>query len=227
MRIALMGYGKMGQIIEQMAHARGHEIVLQLSRKNKEQAHPLIQKADICIDFSHASCVLEHLHLCGEHKKNLVIGTTGWESQQEEVKRLVEKFQIGCLYAPNFAIGVVLFKQVLAYAAKLFDPFDEYEVMAWESHHRQKKDQPSGTAKSLANAVVENMNRVETLPFTCHRGGFDPGTHVISFDGPHDKMILTHESRNRESFAKGAIKAAEWMLNKKGYFTLEEMLTCN
>jgi 4-hydroxy-tetrahydrodipicolinate reductase len=229
MKISLLGYGKMNQMIEQLAIKQGHQIVMKVSKHlgTAIQQQGFLELADVCIDFSHEACVFEHIQLCGKHQKNLIIGTTGWESRLKEAQALVHQFQIGCLYAPNFAIGVHLFMKLVSYAAQLFDPFSEYDIAAWESHHRQKKDRPSGTAKALSQAILQSMPRIKSIEFTSLRSGFDPGTHSISFDSPHDKLTLVHESRNRESFARGALKAAEWIQNKQGFFTLEEMLTWN
>lgn len=224
MRIALFGYGKMGKLLEQLALAQGHEITAIFSRQS--DTHSLHQ-TDVCLDFSHASCVVEHSRLCAEQGKNLIIGTTGWESQLPEVQKLIRQFDIGCLYAPNFSIGIYLFSQVIAHAAQLISQFDEYEVGALEYHHSHKKDSPSGTAKALIQEILHHNTRLDHLECASVRCGYIPGTHTILFDGPTDTMTFTHQARNREGFAYGALKAAEWLIGKKGFFTLQDMLKLN
>ncbi len=215
MKIALLGYGKMGKLLEELSIKNGHQVLAKFS----QQLGPLsrrqleLQSVDVCIDFSHFSCVKEHVKICAELRKPLVIGTTGWDVHLDEVKDIVNCSQIGCLYAPNFAIGVNLFMQIVAYAAHLMDPFVEYDVVGIEHHHRQKVDQPSGTAKAIIQRVLQNMNRLEDLPFTSVRCGYETGIHTIQFNGPVDKITLCHESRTREGFAHGAIKADDWLKN--------------
>lgn len=227
LKIALIGYGKMGKLVEQTAHAKGHQIVARFS-------HPLsmlqddhkqnLAEADLAIDFSQASCVIEHLELCLSLNKPLVIGTTGWEEQLVLAQEIVKKANGSCLYSPNFSIGIYLFQKIAAYAASLFQPFSEYDVGGIESHHRQKLDQPSGTAKALTQNLLHQMPRLQDFHFSSMRCGHFPGTHTLYFDSPVDTLTLTHQARNREGFAEGAVMAAEWLFSRKGFFTMDDMM---
>lgn len=231
LKIGLIGYGKMGRMIEQVAHQKGHSIVT----KNGDLA--ALKHAEICIDFSHPSVVMNNILEMAKLGKNLVIGTTGWYDNLSEVREIVREYQIGLLYSPNFSIGVNLFIKIVEEAAALIAPFTEYDVGVFEAHHNQKADSPSGTAKAIANAllnhiihkndIVENVEG-RVLPHQLHvsslRCGYIPGTHTVTFDSPADTITLTHQARSREGFARGAVVAAEWLHGKKGLFTLEDIL---
>lgn len=223
MKIALLGYGKMGKMVETCALAQGYTITAKLSHPSAHD-FPLLASVDVCIDFSHPTRVLDHLALCAQLKKNIVIGTTGWDSSLQEAQEIVQQAKIGCLYSPNFSLGVYLFTQMMNYAAQLINPFLEYDVAGIEYHHRKKADIPSGTARALAKQLVQQMPRLDPFAFSSVRCGYEPGTHTIHFDGPFDKISLTHEARNREGFAHGALKAAQWIIGKTGFFTFEDWL---
>ncbi|WP_068468069.1 4-hydroxy-tetrahydrodipicolinate reductase [Candidatus Protochlamydia phocaeensis] len=223
MKIALMGYGKMGRLIEQFARQRGHEIVAIISSQTKDSAEQL-EKAEIAIDFSHASCVLGNLQLCIQLNKSLVIGTTGWDAHFTQAKQLIAHSTIGCLYSPNFSIGIHLFKHMVAYAAQLMSAFTHYDVSGIEYHHSRKADAPSGTAKALTEELQKHMPERTNLQFSSIRCGSIPGTHTLLFDSEADTITLTHQARNREGFAQGAVMAAEWLNGKRGFFTLDDML---
>jgi 4-hydroxy-tetrahydrodipicolinate reductase len=226
MKIALLGYGKMGKLVEQAALDNGHEVIAKFSRQlgtAQSRMHDIAQ-ADLVIDFSQPSCVMPHLELCLSFNKPLVIGTTGWENQLNQAQDLVNRFEGSCLHAPNFSIGAYLFQQIAFFAASLFQPFPEYDVCGIEYHHRQKLDAPSGTSKALTKQILEQMPRLDNLNFTSVRCGHIPGTHTIHFDSSVDTITLTHEARNRQGFASGAIKAAEWLVSRKGFFSIEDMM---
>lgn len=210
MKIALLGYGKMGKLIEREALLKEHEIILKTNSQEKDLSK--IGNADICIDFSNSESVFTHLSECVKQKKNVVIGTTGWEEKIQDAKRMVEDSDIGVLYAPNFSIGVHKFIKLLEYAAKALG---EYESAGVEWHHSQKKDAPSGTAKEIMKRLGINFSSV--------RCGSIPGTHEVIFDSPFDSITIRHEAKGREAFAKGALDAAAWLLGKKGFFTLEDI----
>ena len=207
LKLGLIGYGKMGRMVERVARERQHEIVGG-------------EEADICVDFSHPSVAVDHVQKYAAMKKNIVMGTTGWYEALPEVKKLVERYQIGFLYSPNFSLGVLLFLQVVEEAARRFLPCGEYDVGGFEIHHRSKVDAPSGTAK----AIVERIGK--PVDFGSIRCGSIPGTHTVIFDSKADQVTLTHEARSREGFALGAVKAAEWLEGKTGFFTLEDLLKC-
>lgn len=226
MKIALIGYGKMGQLIEQLAHVKGHQITARFSRHLgtlQERKQDLAQ-ADLAIDFSQGACVLTHLEICLSLGKPLVIGTTDWEEQIVAAQKMVEQAHGSCLYAPNFSIGIYLFQQIIAYAASLFQSFSDYDVSGVEYHHHQKLDHPSGTAKALSQILLRYMPRLKEFNFSSIRCGHIPGTHTLLFDSSDDTLTFTHQARNRHGFAQGALMAAEWLLPRKGFFTMEEMM---
>jgi 4-hydroxy-tetrahydrodipicolinate reductase len=226
MKIALIGYGKMGKLIEQEALAKGHEIVARFSRQwgtVQNRPHDLAQ-ADLAIDFSRASVVLDHLQICLSFSKPLVIGTTGWEEQRATAQKMVRDANGSCLHAPNFSIGVYLFQQITRYAASLFQPFTDYDVSGVEYHHRHKLDSPSGTAKTLTQNILHQMPRLNDLTFSSVRCGHIPGTHTLHFEGPTDSLIFTHQAHHRQGFADGAIMSAEWLRCRQGFYTFEDMM---
>lgn len=226
MKIALIGYGKMGQLVEQVATAKGHSIVAKFSNQlgTLRDRWQELAEADIAIDFSRACNVMSHLELCLFLNKPLVIGTTGWEDQHMIAQEMVYKANGSCLHAPNFSIGIYLFQKIVAYAASLFEPFHDYDVSGVEYHHRQKQDAPSGTAKALTKNLLQDMPRIQNFEFTSIRSGHMPGTHLLHFDSLVDTITLSHEARNRQGFAEGALMAANWLLPRKGFFTLDDMM---
>jgi 4-hydroxy-tetrahydrodipicolinate reductase len=222
MKIALIGYGKMGQLIHAEAEAKGHEIVAKIDSQNPLlKSSAAVQRADVCIDFSTPDAVVENVKTLSTLKKNIVIGTTGWDAQFKEVESLVKNADIGVIYASNFSLGVDLFLKMIAQTAELMVPFQQYDVGGIEIHHNQKLDAPSGTAKSIAQQVNQHY-RHKPMTFSSIRIGNVPGTHQILFDSPVDTITLTHQARNRAGFAQGAVSAAEWLQGKKGMFTLND-----
>ncbi len=221
MKIALHGYGKIGKLVDQIAQQAGHEI-LPINRKTpREDTQKYLQTADLAIDFSSSEAVPHFVDLCIQHKKNLVIGTTGWDAHLEPIKKKVLQSGIGCIYSPNFSIGVALFKQIVAHAANIL--LKDYDISGIEYHHKQKADAPSGTAKALSNMINSSHPNVD-LNFSSIRCGHIPGTHTIIFDGEVDSITMTHEARNRMGFAHGALRAAEWIQNKKGFYIIDDFI---
>jgi 4-hydroxy-tetrahydrodipicolinate reductase len=240
MKIALIGYGKMGKMVEEIASSKGYAIMAKI---DPQLPHQIITKeslgdADICIDFSHPSCVLNNIKHAAALGKNIVMGTTGWYNHINEAKSIIEHENIGFLYSPNFSLGVALFLEIISQAAALISPFEAYDVGGYEIHHNQKVDSPSGTAKEITKRLLSKISRKKQvvygvneakipsdhIHFTSSRIGSIPGTHSVTFDSPADTITLTHSARNREGFAAGAVHAAEWLNGKKGFFTLEDML---
>lgn len=217
LKIALLGYGKMGRLIETFAVQQGHEILVRKGRQTTLEPADL-KDVDICIDFSHPTAVLEHVELACRASKNIVIGTTSWEKDSEAVQSLVVKSGIGMLYAPNFSIGFHYFQQVVAEAYRLLHPSYDYTLI--ESHHRTKADSPSGSAKALAKEI--QMKNEDIVSVRC---GKDPGAYNVLFDGPSETFALTHTTRNRDGYAEGALKAVEWLEGKKGIYSLKDMLS--
>lgn len=222
MKIALIGYGKMGRMVEKVALERGHVITSCISASSWDPDGA--SEADIWIEFSNPLSAVENILKAAKLKKPIVVGTTGWYEHVELVRSTVDKQRIGAVYSPNFSIGVNLFIEIASQVSKLLEDFPEYDVAGIEYHHNKKKDSPSGTALAIATAVEKNMKRIEKVPFSSVRCGSIPGTHSLLFDSPCDTISITHESRNREGFASGAILAAEWLHGKTGLYTFSECI---
>lgn len=224
LKIALIGYGKMGKAVEASAIARHHEIV-----------DP--QLADCLIDFTAPQAVIDNMRKYAPLKKNIVMGTTGWYDKLPEIESIVKEEKIGFLYSPNFSLGVNLFLKIVEEAAKYVQDHPEYDIGAMEIHHTEKKDSPSGTAKAIAQKLLKNLTRKkrvvydkvdrvihpDELHFSSLRVGHEPGTHSVFFDSTADRISLTHQAKGREGFALGAVIAAEWLQGKKGIFTMEDL----
>lgn len=215
------------------------QIVAQLSADNLRASG-----AEVAIDFSLGEAVFENLKICQEAGVNLVVGTTGWQGRVEEVRGLAENTDsnsrkpIGFLHSSNFSIGVNLYLKIVAEAAKMINKFDEYDIWGHEIHHYNKADSPSGTAKSLEKILLENIERKTAIVeekldrkredheihFSSVRGGLVNFGHTIGFDSPADTITVTHAARSRDGYALGAVKAAEWLKGKKGYFEMEDFL---
>jgi 4-hydroxy-tetrahydrodipicolinate reductase len=236
-KIALLGYGKMGHEIEAVALAVGHDVVAKFDVDNPVTDESLrSSKADVAIDFSQPDAVEKNVKLVLGARLPLVIGTTGWEKSRESIRSEVERSGTGCIFASNFSIGVNLFLQVARYAAELYDRAG-YDAFITEAHHRAKKDFPSGTALRLAEEVLAAMkskskiiseleqgNAIasDALHVSSIRSGAIPGTHTLSFESAEDSIEITHRARSRRGFAVGAVKAAEWIASKKGFYRFEE-----
>lgn len=242
MNITLIGFGKMGRMVASLV-APNHTIVSIIDPTASDATHRTIdasalERADVVIDFSHPTVVLSNVGLIAPFKKNIVMGTTGWYDQLEAVRQIVTQYDIGFLYSSNFSIGVQLFLKMVERAGELFNAFPQYDVFAHEFHHRQKADSPSGTALSVGKALLKTMPRKreilsdtshekiapERLHLTSTRGGYIPGTHEVFFDSEADTVEIRHTARSRVGFASGALKAAEWLCEKKGFFTMEDLL---
>jgi len=237
MKIALIGYGKMGKEIERCANEKGIAVSAVFDQ-NKPVTVQAVYDAEVCIDFSVPSAVLANIGIYAEAKKNAVVGTTGWLEHLDEVKRIVQNSGMGLLYASNFSIGVNVFFKMIQYASKRMNEFNDYDAFVHEIHHHQKLDSPSGTAMSLAKIMIEKIDRKKTilsetskgkinsdqLHVTSSRAGSVPGTHIVTFDSPADSIELKHTARNRSGFALGALHAAQWIQGKTGVFTMEDVL---
>lgn len=217
-KIALIGYGKMGKEIEALCKDSEIFEVVSVSYKNREDGLDLkgITKADIVVDFTSKDAVLKNIEEVAKLGKNLVVGTTGWSDDLEKVKKIVEKYKIGLVYSPNFSVGVNIFFKIMDFSAKLFEKFPDYDVYGLEVHHKAKLDSPSGTALKIAG-------KVKGLNFTSIRSGRNPGFHEVVFDSVADGITLSHQAYSRVGFAKGSLVAAEFIKNKKGIHLFEEM----
>jgi 4-hydroxy-tetrahydrodipicolinate reductase len=236
MKIALIGYGKMGKAIEEIAVAKGHEIVLKINIDNLyDFTAEAIQKADVAIEFTGPESAADNIKKCVEAGVAVVCGSTGWLKQWDEVKKYVDENNGALLYASNFSVGVNLFFELNSYLAKLMEPHNEYEASLVEIHHTQKKDAPSGTAITLAEQVLEYIKskqnwvnhttgNKEELAIISERIDSTPGTHKIKYSSGIDDIEIIHTAHSRKGFAGGAVLAAEFLNGKKGIYGMKEVL---
>ena len=229
MNISIIGFGKMGHEIEKVAKSRGINIVSIIDPNNNDATHKNIDEnalrnTDVCIDFTYPKVVVDNIKKMSKFKKNIVVGTTGWQDKIGEVKKIIASNKTGLIYASNFSIGVNIFFRIVENAAKIMNNVDSYDVFGYELHHSKKLDSPSGTAKSIEKILVSNIKRKKEVPFASVRAGSIPGTHAVGFDSSADTIELKHTARNREGFALGAIMAAEWIKGKKGFFEIDDMM---
>lgn len=231
MKIALLGYGKMGKIIEKLALEKGHSVVFKSAIDFEKGS---FEEADAAIEFSSPEAAVKNISKALEAGIPIVSGTTGWLENYDEMVKLCEKRNGSFIYASNFSIGVNLFFNINEYVAKLMEPWKEYNVSVEEIHHLEKKDAPSGTAITIAEAVLKHSNKNDwklntseenILNITAKREEDVKGTHTVSYDSPIDTISLKHEAHSREGFALGAILAAEWLQDKKGIFTMKDVLS--
>ena len=234
MKIALIGYGKMGKTIESIALLRGHEIVLRLDVHNTEDFERLAA-ADVAIEFTRPESAFDNLKRCIAAKVPVICGTTGWLQQYDTVKELCQKEDSALFYASNYSIGVNIFFEINRYLATMMNKYPMYDIRMEETHHTQKLDAPSGTAITLANNILENIDRksnwthhtegaADEIVITAKRIDPAPGTHIVTYDSAIDTIEISHTAHSREGFATGAVLAAEWIFGKKGVFTMKDML---
>ena len=236
MKIALIGYGKMGKTIEALATAEGHEIVLKVGIENLEDLTiDNLKKADVAIEFTQPESAFEHVKLCLEAAVPVVCGTTAWLDQLPEAKRICNQKKGAFFYASNFSIGVNIFFAINRMLARKMATQTEYEVEMEEIHHTQKLDAPSGTAITLAEGILENLPRKqswvnetspqpEQLSIISKRIDNVPGTHTVTYHSSVDSITINHTVHTREGFARGAIQAAGWIIGRQGFFGMEDML---
>ena len=231
MKIALLGYGKMGKVIERIALDRGHEISL---KKSRNASFDGLELADVAIDFSIPNAAVTNISTCFEKGIPVISGTTGWLEAYPKMVQLCEEKQGAFIYGSNFSLGVNIFFELNSYLAKLMTQFSQYKTSIQEIHHTQKLDAPSGTAITLAEEIInnsdysswalDNAKSSDELVINAERIPNVPGTHIITYQSAVDTIEIKHEAHNREGFALGAIVAAEWLLGKKGVFTMKDVL---
>ena len=227
MGLAIVGYGKMGRLIEQLAPEYGFEVRAKFDARNNPRGQALsdqtLQGVDVAVEFTSPDAAPENIRRLAAMGINSVSGTTGWFGDFPSVREAVTKSGTGLVWAPNFSVGVNLFMQAVAHTAALFANHADYEAWGWEIHHSAKKDAPSGTLKKLAEEMRTNgFNRPVCL--NSNRAGAHPGTHEIGFDSPADTITLRHTARSRDGFARGALRAARWINGKQGVFEFREIL---
>jgi len=234
MKAALIGYGKMGQAIAHILEERGHHIVLRAS--DEQYDDELLRQADVALEFTQPDAAVGNLKQCFAVGVPVVTGTTGWQDQYEEVAALCRKAGGGLLYASNFSLGVNLFFALNKHLAQLMEPYPEYRAQLEEIHHTEKKDQPSGTAITLAQDILtqqkryrhwqlgSNITAEHTLGVTAQRISDVPGTHSVQYHSKQDTLEIKHTAHSRQGFAKGAALAAEFMAGKQGLYTMQDVL---
>jgi 4-hydroxy-tetrahydrodipicolinate reductase len=227
MNLAIVGYGKMGRLIEQLAPEYDFTVTLKLDEFNNANFEAVTREnfrgVDVAVDFSIPSVVVRNIERIAALGVNLVEGTTGWVNQIDHVKTVVEKHGVGLVWSPNYSIGVNVFFRLVSEAARLLKDQADYGAWGWEIHHSAKKDAPSGTLLKL----VDEMNRAgysRSIDVGSNRAGAHPGAHEIGFDSSADTIALRHTSRSREGYARGALKAAQWVSGKKGFFEFSRIL---
>jgi 4-hydroxy-tetrahydrodipicolinate reductase len=226
-RVLLVGYGKMGQALARLAPEYQLEVVGVVDPHSAEHRgsldDPRWASVDVAIDFTTPDAVVDNVTALAAQGLNIVLGTTGWQQHEAELRRTVAAAGIGIVAAPNFSTGVALFDAIVAKAASLLAGQDEFGAWLHESHHAMKKDAPSGTALKLTRSMQEaGYNR--PIDVSATRVGHVPGTHTIGFDGPSESITLTHTARDRAVFARGALTAARWLQGRRGWFDLQDVL---
>jgi 4-hydroxy-tetrahydrodipicolinate reductase len=227
LNLALLGYGKMGKAIAQLAPQRGCRVQLTLdideNRNGEGITREVFRGVDACVEFTTPGAAVENIRRVAAVGCNLVVGTTGWYDRLEEVRKVIEEAGVGMVYAPNFSIGVQLFYRLARAAAETFSAFPMYDAYLTEAHHKFKKDAPSGTALEIKRQIQPYMPGRE-VPVASVRAGYIPGTHELGFDSEADTIILRHMARGRQGFAEGALYAARWIVGKKGLFSFAQAL---
>ncbi len=254
MKVALVGYGKMGHNLRRIAESRGHTVVVTIdpyaadadvkSPTEQEAANAIIESgAEGIIEFTHPDSVMKNIQAILPTQIPVVVGTTGWNDKLAEVEALAKEYKSHLLTSANFSIGVNMFYRMVSQAVELMNNFEEYDCAVWEAHHNQKADSPSGTAIDVAKKILEKSTvkktlvvdafhqkpQKEELHVSSTRVGSVPGTHTVYFDSPADTIELTHTARNRDGFAIGAVRSLEWLVeaakkNPAGLYSFEDVL---
>jgi 4-hydroxy-tetrahydrodipicolinate reductase len=227
MKIALVGYGKMGKLIEQLAPEYGCEVALKLDEHNNAEGAGMTPRnfegIAAAIEFTTPHTAIGNIESLAALGVNTVVGSTGWFDQMAQARKAVQMQGTGLVWSANFSIGVNVFQRAVAEAARLLKDEPEYEAWAWEIHHSAKQDAPSGTLLKLVEAMRE-AGYERPVDQAASRAGRHPGTHEIGFDSAADTITLRHTARSREGFARGALKAAKWVAGKKGFYEFREVL---
>jgi 4-hydroxy-tetrahydrodipicolinate reductase len=236
MKLALIGFGKMGKAIEESAQHRGHQVVLKIDQPNlHEFTKENISKADVAIEFTNPHSAFENVKKCLDFGVPVVCGSTGWTERLEEIKKFCADKNGSFIYSSNFSVGVNIFFEVNKKLAALMAPHKEYEVILEETHHTQKKDAPSGTAITLAEQILEQVKRKkqwvnelsdnpDDLEIISQRIDPAPGTHSVKYSSVIDNIEILHTAHSRKGFATGALLAAEFIKDRKGFFTMKDVL---
>jgi 4-hydroxy-tetrahydrodipicolinate reductase len=225
-RMALLGYGKMGKLVEAIALGEGWEVGPRLDIHDNAEGGGItpasMEGVDVAVEFSQPEAVLTNIEAAARARVNLVVGTTGWSDQRAKVERIVRESGIGLIYGANFSLGMNLFFEIVSHSARLVGMLPQYDAYISEEHHRAKKDAPSGTALNLLDMMRPHLNN-PNLSIASIRAGSIPGTHVVGFDSAADTIILEHRARSRQGFAEGAVLAARWIAGKKGFYDFRQV----
>lgn len=243
MKIAMIGYGKMGRMIVEIANDTGVEVLAIIDKSWEGTSYgtltpEALKGVDVVIDFSSAKEILERIEIVLTAGVPMVIGTTGWEKEEAAAKEIVKRTNGAVIASSNFSLGVNIFFKIVKYAASLFSTLTSYDVALFEHHHNQKSDHPSGTAHTLSNILLDHLKQKKStvtaltpgpidkdaLQIASLRSGSHPGHHEVIFDGVDDTITLSHTARTRRDFAKGALLAAQWIIGKNGWYTAEDLL---
>jgi 4-hydroxy-tetrahydrodipicolinate reductase len=222
MKLLLLGTGKTGSLVAEVARERGHEVETLRSTENPRASaltNDRLSSIDVVIDFTTPDCVLENIHAVVAAGKSMVVGTTGWNAEFASVRKLIEQHGTGFLYGSNFSIGVNLFFDLVGQAVPALQ--QKYSAQIYERHHAQKKDAPSGTAAAMQKILQENSKA--EVEITSFREGDVVGMHELVLDSSHDTIYLCHDAKTRRGFAEGAVRGAEWLAGKKGFFEFKDV----
>ena len=227
MKIALIGYGKMGKLLHSLCLKNGHEIVSIIDENSSEYDSTInksrLNGAEVALEFTQPKGVLERVQALANCGVNIVIGTSGWYDKIEEVEEIANSSKVGIIYSANFSIGMNLFFQVIDYLSKMMAQIPNYDLYAFEEHHNEKKDRPSGTAKYISSLIKKNQSQVTSnFEFESIRAGKKPGTHLVGYDSDYDFIELKHLARERSAFVSGAVKSAEWIVGKSGFYNFSD-----
>lgn len=240
MKIAIIGYGRMGHLVEEEAKRRGFEISCIIDKDDKDKyASEAFRNSDVAIEFTTPDSAVEGILACFTQKVPVVVGTTGWDDSLPAIQKMSEKGEGTILYASNFSIGMNIFMAMNRYVTNIMNSFDNYDPSLLEIHHVHKLDHPSGTAITLANQLVKISTRIKKwvekelgvkadkgfLPVYHKREGEVPGIHTITWESDCDSIVMTHDAKNREGFARGAVSAAQWLAGRKGCFSIGDFLS--
>jgi len=239
MKIALIGYGKMGKAIHEIALQKNIDVALIIDVDNRNKiTKEELQKVDVAIEFTSPHTAVENIKWCFDADVPVVVGSTGWTNELEDIKELARQNNKAFLFAPNFSIGVNIFFEVNRYLAQIMNQHEEYDITLEEIHHTEKKDAPSGTGLHAALDILKRVKRKtswenntsekqEVLPIISKREDNVPGTHLVTYESSIDRIDLIHTAHNRKGFAGGALLAAEWLVGKKGAYSMEDVLGFN
>ncbi|MGA8406592.1 MAG: dihydrodipicolinate reductase C-terminal domain-containing protein [Candidatus Acidiferrales bacterium] len=226
--LAIVGYGKMGRLIEQLAPEYGFAVHLRLDSASNSAASAItpenFRDVDVAVEFSNAAAAARNIERLAALGINTVVGTTGWTAHLDQAKSAVEDSGVGLVWSPNYSIGVNVFLQLAAEASRRIARYREYGAWAWEIHHSAKKDAPSGTLLKVVNEMKAADPHRE-ISVSSNRAGAHPGTHEVGFDSAADSITIRHTARSREGFARGALTAAQWVIGKHGWFEFRDVLS--